>query len=268
MIENEGVIEAPPTSIDEQMVSALESVTEDSPTSEPSGTGDEGSDAEQLEVGAEVEASDSVEKEDKKNDEELVPKKSFLRRVNGLQAGKRKAEESIVHLEAKVLELQKLLEHKDSQVVTANERFEEWDTRSEAEVELEGRNLRDRENQIRQEVEVESRKRYDQAIFNQRVETEANTIIDSAHKLADKYPTVTAEELVIKLQTAKEGVTIDSIATSLHKKRLDFYRKTLAKTHGSKQAPTPMRSHGAAIPLEGSETADMLKALEAYNPQE
>ena len=268
MIENEGVSEGSPASIDEQMVSALEGVNEDSPVSEPSGTGDEGSDTEHED--AEVEASDSVEKEDKKKDdpEELVPKKSFLRRINGLQASKRRADESVVKLEAKVLELQKILEHKDTQIEAVNKRHEEWDTRSEAEIELEARTLKDRETEIRREVEAEARQRYDQAMFNQRVETEANAIIESAHGMAEKYPTVTAEELVIKLQTAKEGTTVESIAASLHRSRLDYYRKTLAKTHSTKHAPTPIRSQGAAIPLDGSETADMLKALEAYNPQE
>ena len=265
MIENEGVIEESPASMDEQMVSALEGVNEESPASEPSSTGDDGSDTEQ-----EVEASDSVEKKDKQKDEpdELVPKKSFLRRINGLQASKRKAEESAATMEGKLVELQKLLEHKDELLTQANERFEEWDTRSEAEIELDGVKLKKRESEIRTEVERESRQRYDQAMFNQKVENEANTIIESAHKLAEEYPTVTAEELVIKLQTAKSGVTITDVAKDLHKKRLAYYKKTLAKQHGTKHAPTPMHSQGAAIPLEGSETVDMLKALEAYNPQE
>ena len=253
MQSGEAANEESAPSLDEQMLASIEEASGENEESPTSVTSDEtaendGSDTEEVEAQSEQE-------------EEVVPKTSFLKRVNSLQASKRKSEARVAELEGKLMEydvvLKQLKEHFKGQSSKLSE-YEEEDPRD-----LEIRRLK-----FLQEQSIAKRKHRDMVSQRQvrvaqdeLVSTRADEIVGTANSLASKYNTFSPEELVIGYSKS-DGATMEQLAKNLHGQRVEAYKIILAKD-GRISAPKPMRTQGSRSAIAGHSNGDMVKFLEA-----
>ena len=275
MVDNDGVIEgSPPSEADGPgdteglMVDALTEVraSEDSPTSDSpdeQGVTEPGSDEEPVaKADAEEEAEVEAETEDD-SPEETIPKASFLKRVNGLQAARRKTEKENLDLHMKLSEYAeafKILQNRIIQAETKLQDYEEYDPREERVLQLE----REKQAQeIRTKLEREHHQRAQEVERQSYVEHRADEIIEEAHVLAKKYPTLTAEEIVYKYRTSE--MEIGDLAKEMHSQRYSYLREAMAKDYGKgrPKAPKAIKSQGSMPPLNGASEDDMVAYLES-----
>ena len=253
MQNGEVVNEESAPSIDEQMMASLEEASSENEDSQVSVTSDDtaednGSDTE------EVEAQDEQE-------EEVIPKSSFLKRVNSLQASKRKSETRVAELEGKLMEYDVVLKQLKEHFKTQKTRLSEYEEEDPRDVEI--RRLR-----FLQEQQEAHRKHRDmvaerdmQAARSELVSNRADEIVETAKSLASKYNTFSPEELVIGYSKS-DGATMEQLADSLHGQRVEAYRVHLAR-NGSISAPKPMRTQGSRSAITGHSNDDMVTFLES-----
>ena len=132
------------------------------------------------------------------------------------------------------------------------------------EIEIQRYRDKDREQEMRTRLQQESAQRQKQSEERRQIEERADAIIDEAHTLAEEFPSLSAEELILKFQHAAEDVTLKSLAEDMHAKRVDYYKKHLASQHRSpRNAPAPISSQGASAPIDGHSADDMVAYLES-----
>jgi hypothetical protein len=256
MNDDNGVIEDSP-SLDQEMVSSLEqdSVTEDS-QSQPAQEGD-GPDADNVEAKAEDESQDETEAA-----EEMVPKKSFLRRINGLQAARKRVESRASELEDQLAEYKQGFEIMQRRLLETEDKLRVFDEPDPRDEEIRRLKAQDQEREIRSKLDSEASQRRRQSETQRAVEARAEEIIEEAQTLAEEYPTVTAEELVLRFQKS-DTKTMKTIAKEIDSQRVSHYKARLARQHGGPTAPRPVSSQGAAAPIEGHSADDMVTFLES-----
>ena len=255
MENGEAVNEESAPSVEEEMLQAIEGleqadVTEESSTSAPDGetVEDSGSDTEEVEA-----------REEQK--EELIPKSSFTRRINGLQASRRKAEARAMDLEKRLAENEALLGELRQRFDDRTSRLSAYEEEDPRDAEIERLRFQQAQAERMRQHQAQS---YQAQMERQRTEavtSRADEIVNEADQLASKYKTFSPEELVIGYSKT-DGMSMSQIASSLHKQRVEAYKVILAK-NGSSSAPKPMRTQGSRSAIVGNSHEDMLTFLES-----
>jgi hypothetical protein len=240
-------------SLEEQM---LESISEDegSPPSspEPEVRADESTDAEEN-----VAAQEGIEEKT----EESVPKKSFLKRINGLQAAKRKAEANAQQLESQLHEYHSVLETVKHRLDATEKRLAEYEETDPRDVELERLKQERQQIETRSKLDREASARQRKHKEQELVEERADQIIDQAAELSEKYQTFSSEELVILFSKVDDG-DMKQMARKLNEQRVRQYKKVLA-TNGGGRVPSPIRPQGSASASTGNSRDEMVTFLES-----
>ncbi len=235
-------------SIEEQM---LESIS-----------GDEGSQPSGSEADVREDSTDAEEVEaQEEQKEESVPKKSFLKRVNGLQAAKRKAEARSQQLEDQLHKYHATLESFKDRLGQAEKRLSEYEETDPRDVELQRLKDEHRQQQTQARLQKEASVRRQKNEEKAMVDARAEEIIDTATELAEKYETFSPEELVIMFSKSEDG-DMKQIARKLNEHRVKQYRKVLARNKSGK-APSPMSPQGSTSAITGHSTDDMVLFLES-----
>jgi hypothetical protein len=243
--------EGPAPSVEEQM---LESISENE-ESQSSGSETDVRDDDSTDAGEKVEAQDEQKKE------ESVPKKSFLKRVNGLQAAKRKAEARSQQLEDQLHQYHATLETFKNRLEQTEQKLAEYEDTDPREAELLQLKEQQRVQQTRAKLQKESAHRRRKHEEKAMIDTRAEEIIDTATGLAEQYQTFSPEELVIMYSKTEDG-DMKQMARKLNEHRVKQYRKVLAKNKGGR-APSPIRPQGSTSAATGSSTDDMVQFLES-----
>jgi hypothetical protein len=258
-MENGEVVEEVSTpSVEEQM---LEALSEDE-ASQASGPDDvtveeDGSDTEDVEVQDEQE-------EEADTEEELIPKSSFMKRMNSLQASRRKAESRATDLEEKMAQYDVLLTEMKDRLDTAETKLVEYDEHDPRDAEIRALKLRSKLGEMQRKQQIESQQRSFQQQQQEIIDSRADDIISTARKLSDKYSTFSAEELVISFSKT-DDTTMEDLAKDIHGSRLDHYKKHLSKSRGVPKAPAPLKTQGARSLTQGHSANEMVAFLESIS---
>lgn len=264
MSDSEGVIEESPTSqaadpsdMEAMMVSALAD-TEDSSTSEtPDVQGEAEPDSDES-AAAKTDAEDA--KVEAKT-EENVPKDKFLKRVNGLQAAKRKAEDRNLGFEKQLGEYREAFSILQNRAFDAEQRLREYEEADPRDVQIQQMQQQTQAQQIRQKLEAEHQQRVVAMQRQSQVEERADQIVETANALADKYPTITAEEVVYKFRNSDKSM--EDLAKDMHASRYEHYKNRLAKEHKRPKAPRSLKPQGGMVPVNGHSEDDLVDFLSA-----
>lgn len=266
MENGEVVNEAPAPSIEEQMVSHLEnSANEESQSSDTDGETIEepGSDTEQVEAQDEQEESEWVDDASEEPQEEVIPKAAFTKRINSLQAARRKAEAHAEQLDTQQKQYELMFSEMKDRLNDAEKKLSEY-------VDSDPRDFQIRQMKLQQQMaslkQRQQQEQYQRRIAEQQeqvVTERADEIIDTALGLAEKYNTFSSEELVIAFSKS-DDVSMNDLAKSIHNSRVKTYRKHLAKGRPN-DAPKPMGTQGARINTSGNSADDMVAFLESLS---
>ena len=258
-MENGEVVEEVSTpSVEEQMLEALS----ENEASQASGPDDvtveeDGSDTEDVEVQDEQE-------EEADTEEELIPKSSFMKRMNSLQASRRKAESRATELEEKMAQYDVLLTEMKDRLDTAETKLVEYDEHDPRDAEIRALKLRSKLGEMQRKQQIESQQRSLQQQQQEIIDSRADDIISTARKLSDKYSTFSAEELVISFSKT-DDTTMEDLAKDIHGSRLDHYKKHLSKSRGVPKAPAPLKTQGARSLTQGHSANEMVAFLESIS---
>ena len=258
-MENGEVVEEVSTpSVEEQMLEAL-SENEDSQASGPDDVTveEDGSDTEDVEVQDEQE-------EEADTEEELIPKSSFMKRMNSLQASRRKAESRAMGLEEKMAQYDVLLTEMKDRLDTAETKLVDYDEHDPRDAEIRALKLRSKLGEMQRKQQIESQQRSFQQQQQEIVDSRADDIISTARKLSDKYSTFSAEELVISFSKT-DDTTMEDLAKNIHGSRLDHSQKHLAKSRGIPKAPAPFTTPGGRSLTQGHSANEMVAFLESIS---
>ena len=263
MNSGEVVEEVSTASVEEQMLEAL-SENEESQSSASDGDiiEDVSSDAEEVEAQDEQENEEEVEVEEVQ--EELIPKSSFTKRINSLQASRRKAESRAIELEEKMAQYDVLLAEMKDRLDSAETKLVEYDEHDPRDAEIRALKLKGKLAEMQRKQQLESQQRSLQQQQQEIIDSRADEIISTARKLSDKYSTFSAEELVISFSKT-DDITMEDLAKNIHGSRLDHYKKHLSKSRGTPKAPAPMKTQGARSLTQGHSAEDMVAFLESIS---
>ena len=260
-MENGEVVEEVSTpSVEEQMLEAL-SENEDSQSSDTDGDTIEenGSDTE------EVEAQDEQEEEvEGETEEESIPKSAFTKRINSLQASRRKAESRADELEEKLAQYNVVLGEMKDRLDTAEAKLFEYVEHDPRDAEIRQLKLKSKLEEIRRQKQMQSQRRQLEAQQQEVINSRADEIIETARGLADQYSTFSAEELVITFSKT-DDLSMQDLAENLHNARVKQYRKHLSKSGGKPKAPAPLKTQGARSLTQGHSADDMVAFLESIS---
>ena len=252
-----------PHDIEGLMVDALraEADEDSSFSATPSAEGETEPDSDES-AEAKTEAEDAeVEATTENKEEEFIPKSSFLKRINGLQAGKRKLEESNLAAHRELSEYReafRILQQRAFKAESELSKFQDVDPRDQQLRQM----TQEREAQeIRAKLEQEHAQRVEEQQKATFVENRADEIIHEANFLADKYPTLTPEEIVYKFRVSDK--TMSELAKEMHDSRYSYLRESMAKDHKRPKSPRPVKSQGGMAPVNGSSEDDMADYLSA-----
>jgi len=240
------------SSIEEQM---LESISENE-ESQSSGSEADVREDDSTDTGEKVAAQDEQGKE------ETVPLKSFKKRVNGLQASKRKAEARSQQLEDQLHQYHTTLETFKSRLEQTEKRLAEYEEADPREVELQRMKEQQHTQQTQAKLQKQAHQRRRKYEEQAMVDVRAEEIIDTASELADKYQTFSPEELVIMYSKVEDG-DMKQMARKLNEHRVKQYRKVLAKSNKGGKAPSPIKPQGSSSASHGHSTEDMVVFLES-----
>jgi hypothetical protein len=234
-----------PGDIEGQMVDVLREINAKEESS-PSVSHDDHGEVEQLatepetdetEVEASSESEESPEEAKAETEtEETITKSAFLKRVNGLNAAKRKLEkenlDTIKHLE-EYKEAFEILARRTQTAEARLKQYEDIDPREQKILEYE----RNKEaEEVRAKLEKQHEERLAQVKQEAYIDQRADDIIAHANNLADKYKTITAEEIVYKFRSSQ--LEMDELAKQMHNERYKSLRQMFAK---EKKPPAPKR---------------------------
>lgn len=261
-MENGEVVEEVSTpSIEEQMLDALSENEESQSSAADSDIIEEdGSDAEEVEAQDEQENEEEVEEEK----DELIPKSSFMKRINSLQASRRKAETRASDLESKMAQYDVLLTEMKERLDSAESKLSDYDEHDPRDAQIRALKLKSKLEEMRRSQMYEQQQRQMEQQQQEIIDSRADEIIDTAKRLSDKYNTFSPEELVITFSKT-DDVEMEELAQKLHKVRLDHYKKHLSKSRGMPKAPAPMKTQGARSLTQGHSAEDMVAFLESIS---
>ena len=259
MDNGEVVEEVSTPSVEEQMLEAL-SEDEVSQTSGPDDVTVEepGPDAE------EVEAQDEQEEDSDESVEESIPKSAFTKRINSLQASRRKAESRADELEETLAQYSALMGEMKERLVTAEKKLVEYDEHDPRDAEIRQLKLRSKLEGIRRQKQAESQRRQLEEQQQEVISSRADEIIETARGLAEKYNTFSAEELVITFSKT-DDLSMQDLAENLHDVRIKQYRKHLSRSGGKPKAPSPLKTQGARSLTQGHSADEMVAFLESIS---
>ena len=260
MENGEVVVEESTASVEEQMLEAI-SENEESQSSDTDGETieDTGSDTEEVE--AQGEQEEEVEKEYK---EEVVPKKACTRRINSLQASKRKAESRADELEQKLSEYDLVLRELKTRLDASEARLSDYEENDPRDAEIQRLKMQQEMRALRQKNQEDRQKKQIAAQQEEIINQRADDIIETARDLSEKYRTFSAEELVISFSKT-DDVSLKDLAKNIHNVRVKAYKKHLSKGRSNAPAPAPLRPQGARSSTSGHSADDMVLFLESLH---
>jgi hypothetical protein len=269
VMENSPALESEgPLDYEGRMVDALNEMSadanEDSSSSAPQGElGETEPDSDESEVeasadpeSAKQEANAETETE---SEEEVISKTAFLKRVNGLNASKRKLEKESIEFQKEISEYREAFKILAERVQAAEGKlreYEEVDPREEKILEYE---RSQQAQEIRRRIEAEHQERLAAMQQEAYVDQRADEIVATAQHLAEKYPTITAEELVYKFRNSDES--LDDLAKSMHSNRYAKLKTMFAKEK-KPSAPKKIKPQGSMASIQGTSEEDMLEYLQ------
>lgn len=229
--------------------------------SSPSATlSEEGETEPDSDESTEVEAAPEEVEAETEAESETISKSAFLKRVNGLNATKRKLEKEKLDVQREVSEYKEAFQILIERVKKAEQKlsdYEDIDPREQKLLEYE-RNKQAEEVRTRLEAEHQERiKTMEQEAF---VESRAEEIVNEANYWADKYQTITSEELVYKFRNSDKS--LEDLAKSMHDTRYKSLKTMFAKQN-KPNAPRKIKPQGSMGVLKGSSEDDMMDYLES-----
>jgi len=272
MTDSDGVIEDSPAlesdgpqDYEGRMVDALnemqaDDVTEESSTSAPpSEEGETEPDSD--ESSAATTDAENAEVEAIAENQETIPKDSFLKRINGLQASKRKLEERSLDQDKELAEYREAFRILQGRAYNAERKLSEYEEVDPRDTQIQQMQQEKEAQQTRQRLEAEHHQRIKEVEKQSFVETRADEIIQTANSLAKKYPTLTAEEIVYKFRVSDKPM--DVMAKAMHDKRYSYLKDNMARDRKKPKAPRSVKAQGAMAPVGGFSEDDMVAYLDA-----
>lgn len=270
MNESQGVPEnspAPelgsPVRVEDQMVEALSAMRAE--TEEASSASDapdvQGETEPDSDESAEVKADAKIaeaETEAEGEEGETISKKSFLKRVNGLNATKRRLEKEVLLHQKDLAEYKAAFEILSKRAQDAERKLHEYESVDPNEQKLMEYERERQANEIRQRLEAEHQSRIANMERQAQVEQRADAIIQEANHLSSKYPTITAEELVYKFRSSDKDLS--TLAKEMHDARYE-HLKTMFATE-KPPAPRKVKPQGSVATVSGTSEEDMLAYLQ------
>tara|TARA_Y100000296_G_C5143380_1_gene242342 strand:- start:246 stop:1076 length:831 start_codon:yes stop_codon:yes gene_type:complete len=273
MENNEGVIEESPTlestgpeDYEGRMVDALvearvETDGESSAPVTPNEAGETEPDSDESSEASTDPSKEKVEAKTEGSKEEQIPKSSFLKRVNGLQAAKRKLEERSLDQERELAEYREAFQILQGRAYQAEKKLSEYEEVDPRDLQIQQMQQQQQTEEIRRKLEAEHQQRVEETQKEAFIEQRADEIIESAHNLAEKYPTLTAEEIVYKFRTSK--LPMEKMAKGMHAKRYAYLKDNMAKDRTKPVSPRPVKAQGGMAPMNGTSEDDMMEYLSA-----
>jgi hypothetical protein len=195
-----------------------------------------------------------------KSEEDAISKGAFLKRVNGLNAQKRKLEKENIEIHREVSEYREAFSLLVQRVKRAEGKLSEYEDQDPNEAKILQYERKKQAEEIRSKLEAEHQERITRMEQETRLESRAEEIISEAHSLADKYKTVTAEELVYKFRNT--DMSMAKLAKSMHDERYKNLRTMFAKDR-KPNAPRKIKPQGSMATVRGTSEEDMADYLES-----
>ena len=215
---------------------------------------------ENTDVKAEAKEPDAEAKAEE-HESDTISKKAFLKRVNGLQAAKRKLESSSLDKDRQLSEYREAFQILKGRLEGAEKRLYEYEEVDPRQQKIDQYEREKYAAGIREKLEAEHQQRIKALEQESLVESRAEQIVEEANRLSDKYPTLTAEELVYKFRSSNKDM--ETLAKSLHEKRYGFYKEKMAKDYKKPRSPKAIRAQGAMAPIAGISEDDMMEYLQS-----
>jgi len=241
----------------EEMQTAEEGSSPSAPQSESGETEPDADNEESSEVEAKPEDEEGKNKEEPA--EETIPKAAFLKRVNGLNAQRRKLETSNLEYQKEVAEYREAFSILAERVQAAEAKLAEYEDVDPRDQQLQEMQLQQRGAEIRKRLEAEHQQKIADMERKAQVESRADQIIQEAEFWADKYQTLTPEEIVYKFRTSDKS--IEDVAKSLHDARYTSLKRMFVKEN-KPDAPKKLKPQGAMINVKGNSEDDMVQYLQ------
>lgn len=253
-----------PSTVEDQMAALVEEMQAAEEDSSPSATQSESGETEpdaDNEESSEVEAKPEDEEGKNKEEpaEETIPKAAFLKRVNGLNAQRRKLETSNLEYQKEVAEYREAFSILAERVQVAEAKLAEYEDVDPRDQQLQEMQLQQRGAEIRKRLEAEHQQKIADMERKAQVESRADQIIQEAEFWADKYQTLTPEEIVYKFRTSDKS--IEDVAKSLHDARYASLKRMFVKEN-KPDAPKKLKPQGAMINIKGNSEDDMVQYLQ------
>jgi hypothetical protein len=210
---------------------------------------------------AEVKAdatSAEAETEAESKEGEHVSKKSFLKRVNGLNASKRRLEKEVLSHQKDLEEYKAAFEILTRRTQEAEKKLNDYESVDPSEQKLLEYERERQANEIRQRLETEHQSRITEMERTAQVEQRADAIIQEATHLSSKYKTITAEELVYKFRSSDKDLAV--LAKEMHEARYENL-KTMFVSEKPK-APRKVKPQGSMATVTGTSEDDMIAYLQ------
>lgn len=255
--------ELPREDYEGRMAAFVEEQMQAEEDSSPSATlSEEGETEPDSDESAEIETSpeEGEAQEEAESEEETISKSAFLKRVNGLNASKRRLEKENLEIQREVSEYKEAFQILVDRVKKAESKlaeYEDMDPREQKILEYERQKQAD---EIRRKLEAEHQQRMQKMEQEAYVESRAEEIINEAEYWADKYQTITPEELVYKFRNSDQS--LEDLAKSMHDSRYKSLRTMFAKQNKPK-APRKIKPQGSMAIVKGNSEDDMLDYLES-----
>jgi hypothetical protein len=269
MINSEGVIEDSPTSdlgqsldVEDRMAALVDELQapEDSSTSAaPSEQGETEPDADKSsEVEAKAEKGEDAEATKEKEPEDSISKGAFLKRVNGLNAQKRRAETQLIDSQKENAEYREAFQILAERVQAAESKLSEYEEVDPRDQQLRDMQYEKKAADIRTKLEAEHQQRIQEMQRVSEVENRADAIVDEAQHWAENYKTLTAEEIVYRYRTS--DLSMKDLAKQMHDSRYKNLRSMFASDN-KPDAPKKIKPQGSMATISGTSEDDMADYL-------
>lgn len=211
---------------------------------------------ESAEVKADAETAEA--ETEAKSEDETISKDSFLKRVNGLNAQKRKLERENIEVQREVSEYREAFQILVERVKRAETKLSEYEDQDPREAKILEYERKKQSEEIRSKLEAEHQERVTRMEQDAQLESRAEEIISEANYWAEKYTTITAEELVYKFRNS--DASLEVLAKSMHDQRYKSLKTMFAKENKPK-APRKIKPQGSMATVKGTSEEDMVDYL-------
>ena len=255
--------ELPQEDYEGRMAAFVEEQMQTEEDSSPSATlSEEGETEPATDESAEVEAASETDEAEAeaKSEEETISKSAFLKRVNGLNASKRKLERENLEIQREVSEYKEAFQILVERVKKAEGKLAEYEDLDPREQKILEYERQKQAEEIRTKLEAEHQERLKQMEQEAFVENRAEEIISEANYWADQFPTITAEELVYKFRNS--DASLEDLAKSMHNARYKSLKTMFAKEN-KPSAPRKIKPQGSMAAIKGTSEEDMMDYLES-----